>query len=115
MQVQQADLNIASVISGTLVTSGTNIASTKPPPVPEPATEPPSPERMREVTKHINQTIRELARNIEFSVDEASGATIVRVIDQDTHEVIRQMPSEEALAISKNLDRMMGLLIRDKA
>ncbi|KRB93365.1 hypothetical protein ASE07_13280 [Noviherbaspirillum sp. Root189] len=53
--------------------------------------------------------------NLEFSVDEDSNRTIVKVIDQQTQEVLRQIPSEEALKISKALNQVSGLLIRQKA
>ncbi|MFD2272939.1 flagellar protein FlaG [Undibacterium arcticum] len=39
---------------------------------------------------------------------------MVKVVDQRTQEVIRQMPSPEALEIAKALDKMQGLLIRQK-
>ena len=53
--------------------------------------------------------------NIEFSIDKDSGRTIVQVIDTDTKDVLRQFPSKEALAISHELDKFQGLLVRDKA
>ena len=39
----------------------------------------------------------------------------VLLIDTDTQDVLRQFPSKEALAISHELDKLQGLLIRDKA
>ena len=41
--------------------------------------------------------------------------TVVRVIDKQTGEVIRQMPSKELLEIAKSLDRLQGLLVRNSA
>jgi flagellar protein FlaG len=40
---------------------------------------------------------------------------VVKVIDQNTQEVVRQIPSKEALEIAKSLDKMRGLLIRQTA
>ena len=54
-------------------------------------------------------------QSLEFSIDEDSKRTIVKVIDVDTREVVRQMPSEEALRIAKSLDKASGLLIRQQA
>ena len=54
-------------------------------------------------------------QSLEFSIDEDSKRTIVKVIDVDTKEVVRQMPSEEALRIAKSLDKASGLLIRQQA
>jgi flagellar protein FlaG len=53
--------------------------------------------------------------NLQFSLDEESGRTVVRMIDTQTEEVLRQFPSEEMLAISKSIDRMQGLLINREA
>jgi flagellar protein FlaG len=37
------------------------------------------------------------------------------VIDPSNNELIRQIPSEEMLAISRALDRMQGLLVKSQA
>lgn len=67
------------------------------------------------VVSDINKAMQALSRNIEFSVDTDSQRTIVKVIDQETREVIRQMPSVEALEIGKALQKVQGLLIRQTA
>ncbi len=73
------------------------------------------PAQLSEALQNINTTMRALAQDLEFSVDPDSNRTIVKVVDQRTQEVIRQMPSAEALEIAKALDRVQGLLIRQKA
>jgi flagellar protein FlaG len=40
---------------------------------------------------------------------------VVSVVDSNTHEVIRQMPSEETLAIARAISRLSGLLLDEKA
>jgi hypothetical protein len=40
--------------------------------------------------------------------------TIIKVVDTATDTVIRQIPSEEAIAIAKSIDKMQGLLINHK-
>jgi flagellar protein FlaG len=52
---------------------------------------------------------------LSFSIDKASGSQIVKVLDTQTKQVIRQFPSEEVVAIAQALDKLQGLLIRDKA
>lgn len=52
---------------------------------------------------------------IHFSQDDDTGKVIVKVIDKDTDKVIRQIPSEEAIAISKSITKMTGLLFDKKA
>jgi flagellar protein FlaG len=62
----------------------------------------------------INQAMEKLAPNLEFAFDKESNRTIVKVVDQETQEIIRQMPSKEALEIAKALDKLQGLLIQQK-
>lgn len=39
-------------------------------------------------------------RKLEFSIDEDSGRNVVKVIDSDSGDIIRQFPSEEVLKLS---------------
>jgi flagellar protein FlaG len=63
----------------------------------------------------LDKLVTTSARALEFSLDDVSGQIVVRVIDAETRKVLRQMPSEEVLAISRELDRLKGLLIQQKA
>ncbi|KLU37648.1 hypothetical protein AB595_06200 [Massilia sp. WF1] len=63
----------------------------------------------------INKSLSDANQGIEFSVDPDSERVIVKVVDRETKEVLRQMPSQEALDIAKALDRSQGLLIKLKA
>lgn len=72
-------------------------------------------EQVNEAVQNINKTMQAMGQKLEFSVDEESKRTIVKVVDERTREVIRQMPSQEALEIAKALDRLQGLLIRQTA
>lgn len=75
----------------------------------------PQPGEVTEAVSTINKTMKALSNSIEFSIDTDSKRQVVKVIDPDTKEVIRQMPSAEALEIAKALDRLQGLLIKQKA
>jgi flagellar protein FlaG len=50
-------------------------------------------------------------RSVEFLTDEASGAMVVKVVDANSGDVIRQMPAEELLSFMRNLTRMVGTFI----
>lgn len=63
----------------------------------------------------INQFLKPVASSIQFSIDEESGRTLVKVVDTDTNTVLRQFPSKEALAMSSELSKLQGLLLREKA
>lgn len=70
---------------------------------------------LRRATEKINQTIKMMANNLQFTVDEDTGIDVVKVVDTETKDVIRQFPSEEVLAIAKALDQLQGLLVKEKA
>jgi flagellar protein FlaG len=52
---------------------------------------------------------------LSFSQDKESGITVITVTDTKTDEVIRQMPTKEALELTHSIDRLRGNLINDKA
>lgn len=56
-----------------------------------------------------------ISRDLSFSVDEASGETVIRVVDPETDEVVRQIPSEEVLRIARSLESGKGFLMETKA
>jgi flagellar protein FlaG len=70
---------------------------------------------MEKAIAALDKLVAPSARALEFSLDDASGQVVVRVIDAETRMVLRQMPSEEVLAIARELDRLKGLLIRQMA
>lgn len=69
-------------------------------------------EAVRDMDKMINVTE---PPQLQFSIDETTAKTVVRVTDASTGELIRQLPSEEALAIARSLDKMKGLLLTQQA
>lgn len=75
----------------------------------------PTKEEVREAVKEIRQNVGGNSTNLQFSVDEASGRTIVSVIDSETRQVVRQIPSEEIMRMARAMDRMQGLLFNGKA
>lgn len=58
---------------------------------------------LREAVSEINDFVQNVQRDLSFSLDEGSGHTIIRVIDTKSGELIRQIPSEEVLAIASQL------------
>jgi flagellar protein FlaG len=76
---------------------------------------PPSDASVKQAARQINEFLKSSKADVEFSVDSSSKHVVVRIVDAQTKEVIRQMPSEETIAISKSLDQMGGLLIQQKA
>jgi flagellar protein FlaG len=79
----------------------------------------PSRSELSKAVKTINDAMLASSQSLEFSIDEDSKDIVVKVIDQATREVVRQIPSLEALQIAKSIDRlqdkMQGVLIHQTA
>ena len=105
--------------------AGTRTASARPDPSePSPstataATPPLPPEHkkaaLESAVKAVQDFVKPMSGNLEFSLDDETGQTVIKVIDSSTKELIRQIPSEEMLEIARALDRLQGLLVRQKA
>lgn len=72
-------------------------------------------ERLAEVVEGLNSRMRQLQRSLRFSVDDGSGRIVVKVIDRDTDEVIRQIPSDEMLAMMKHISDVDGHIFDGRA
>ena len=72
----------------------------------------PSHAEMVEPIQRINEVLR--SYGIEFELSDTS-RTITRVVDRETGDVLRQIPSEEALAVAERLSELQGNLINLKA
>jgi flagellar protein FlaG len=72
-------------------------------------------EALREKVAQLNDYMQNMNRNLQFSVDDASGDTVVKVIDAETEEVVRQIPSEEILEARHAIEKYRGVLLETKA
>lgn len=64
----------------------------------------------------ISDYVQSLNRDLKFRVDQDTNQVVVTVMDQQSGEVIRQIPSEEVLAVAHSIDQTQkGLLLNAKA
>jgi len=77
----------------------------------------PTLDQVNEAVSQLNKSAQAKSQGLEFSVDSDTKRTVVKVIDQSTKEVLRQIPSPEALEIAKSLESnaSTGLLISQTA
>jgi flagellar protein FlaG len=74
----------------------------------------PSIDQVSQAVQKINKAMESQAQGIEFSMDSSSHRIVVKIVDQQNNQVIRQIPSKEALAIADSLDQTQGLLIKQQ-
>ncbi|UMR30729.1 flagellar protein FlaG [Massilia sp. MB5] len=75
----------------------------------------PSQKELESAVAELNKSVQASAQSLEFSIDTDSKRTVVKIIDQSTQEVLRQIPSKEALQLAKSLGSTKGLLIQQEA
>jgi len=63
----------------------------------------------------MQESTQAMQRNLAFSIDDSTGRMVVKVTDSASGEVIRQMPTEEALRLAESLDEMRSLLFTAQA
>lgn len=49
--------------------------------------------------------------NLKFMMDPNSTKPVVQIVDQETQEVLKQIPSVEMLKIAKAIEKMQGILM----
>ena len=60
--------------------------------------------------QRLNEIMSEAQRSLRFQVDEISGRTVITVLDSETKEVVRQIPSPEWLEVVRRLEQAGSLL-----
>jgi flagellar protein FlaG len=58
--------------------------------------------------ERAQRIIEPQVRDMSFSIHEKSGQIVVRIIDRESQEVIRQIPGEDMLRIAENIEAMQG-------
>ena len=94
---------VAQVISTEIKASGVNEAAQ------------PTREVVAKAAAQLQDFVSSMGRNLNFSIDESTGYNVVRVVNPDTGELIRQLPSEELLKISRDFQRLNNVLVSQRA
>mgnify|MGYP000871654780 CR=1 FL=1 len=72
-------------------------------------------EQIEEAVTSIQNFVQTIRRDLNFSLDDSSGRVVVKVTDSASGEVIRQLPSEEALRLAESLEEVRSLLFKAEA
>ena len=72
-------------------------------------------EVMQVAAQQIQGYLRDSGRNLNVTLDESTGKYVARVVNPETGEVVRSLPSEETLRIARNIDQMRGMLVNQRA
>ncbi|BBP45529.1 hypothetical protein THMIRHAS_09020 [Thiosulfatimonas sediminis] len=70
-------------------------------------TAPASKEEIAAQVEQLNRQLELLGQSITFGVDDSTNATVVKVVDKSTDELIRQLPSEGSLKVMQNIQEFL--------
>jgi flagellar protein FlaG len=75
-----------------------------------------SPEKeMQKAVDEINAELHSFNTELNFTVDKETDKMVVKIVNSKTHEVVRQIPGEDALRISARIKKLLGLFVDDNA
>ena len=95
------------------VTKASNAADTEK--VSDPSATPEG-QNLQGMVENLNELAQSvIQRQLQFSIDEDSGKTVIKVIDTETDELIRQIPPEDLLEMQKYFGEMNGMLFESSA
>ena len=64
-----------------------------------------------DVVKDINTLVYQVATTkVSFDVDKDTGRSVVRVLNKETGEIVRQVPPEELLTLVARMRQLSGLI-----
>lgn len=69
-----------------------------------------SPE-LNQAVELINEAVQMANKKFEFKVHEGTNRTMVKVIDRETEEIIREIPPEEILDLVDKMNELVGLMM----
>lgn len=72
-------------------------------------------DELKTAVADIQDFVQSVRRDINFQLDDTSGRVVVNVTEASSGDVIRQIPSEEALRLSENLSEIRSLLFEAEA
>jgi len=69
-------------------------------------------EQLNEMVDELNGLAQTVQRQLQFSIDEDNGEVIVKVVDAETRDVVREIPPEEIREMQKRLSEISEKLFQ---
>lgn len=70
--------------------------------------------KLIEAIEKANQTLRGVNTNFEFTIHEQTKEIMVKVINSETNEVIREIPPEKILDLVAKMWELAGILVDER-
>lgn len=63
----------------------------------------------------LNESVKSQLRDLSFREDEVSGRSVISVVSSKTGDVIRQIPSDVALSVARQIENVLGAFFDKRA
>ena len=70
-------------------------------------------EELEEIREAVNDALKDMNIGLDFKEDEETEELVVKVMNREKDELIRQIPPEAMLQVAKRMEEMSGLLIEE--
>jgi flagellar protein FlaG len=74
-----------------------------------------SPDQVTKAVDRLNEMMQYGKQQLTFQVDDESGRMVIRVMDAQTKDIIRQIPNEETLRFAQYVDGLVGMIFSKNA
>jgi len=82
--------------------------------VPQKAPRQPDSEELKRILEELQRRLDLFNKQLKIEIDRELDIPVVKIVDKETNEVIRQIPPEYLLKLMKNIDQMLGLLVNER-
>ena len=72
-------------------------------------------DKIKNVVSELNSYVQSKQRKLNFSVDDATGYTVIKVINKETDELVRQIPAEDILKVAAAMKEYGSILFDETA
>ena len=72
-------------------------------------------DRVRDMVRELEAALPKASNSLSFRVDDVLNRPVITVVDKNSGEVVRTLPSDEVVRVMHNIDKMRGILFEDQS
>ena len=75
----------------------------------------PTKEQVEQAAVRVKEVLRGTTSRLEIEIDSDLDKVVIKILNGESGEIIRQIPAQELLDLAKHLDEPKGLFVRERA
>lgn len=72
------------------------------------------PIEVKDAVEKLNKFVQSQKKHVNFSIDESTHSTVIKIFKTETGEMIKQYPPEEILAMAAHIRQSIGWIVDSK-